>query len=229
MGQILAALDRHGLNERTLVIFTSDNGPWLSYGDHAGSAGPSARREGDDVWEGGVREPCVMRWTGKIPAGTTCTELAATIDILPTFAALAGAAVSSDRIIDGKDIRPLHLRRTRSEVSARSLLLLLEHRPGGDPQRALEAPFPAHVPQPEGERRHRRQAGPYVERTTAWPSTIWRMTSAKRRTSRRNISDVVARLEKLARGRPRRPGRLAHQVGRAKTSARRGNCDCRQR
>jgi arylsulfatase A-like enzyme len=106
VGQILAALDRHGLNERTLVIFASDNGPWLSYGDHAGSAGPLREGKGT-TWEGGVREPCVMRWTGKIPAGTTCTELAATIDILPTFAALAGAPVSTDRIIDGKDIRPL--------------------------------------------------------------------------------------------------------------------------
>jgi arylsulfatase A-like enzyme len=106
VGQILQALERHGLNERTLVIFTSDNGPWLSYGNHAGSAGPLREGKGT-VWEGGVREPCVMRWTGKIPAGTTCTELAATIDILPTFAALAGAPVPSDRIIDGKDIRPL--------------------------------------------------------------------------------------------------------------------------
>jgi arylsulfatase A len=106
VGQILAALDRHGLNERTLVVFASDNGPWLSYGDHAGSAGPLREGKGT-TWEGGVREPCVMRWTGKIPAGTVCTDLAATIDILPTFAALAGAALPSDRIIDGKDIRPL--------------------------------------------------------------------------------------------------------------------------
>jgi len=108
VGQILAALDRHGLNERTLVIFTSDNGPWLVYGDHAGSAGPLREGKGT-TWEGGVREPCVMRWTGKIPPGTTCSELAATIDILPTFAALAGVPVRSDRIIDGKDIRPLIL------------------------------------------------------------------------------------------------------------------------
>ncbi len=108
VGQILDALSRHHLNERTLVIFTSDNGPWLSYGDHAGTAGPLREGKGT-AWEGGVREPCVMRWTGHIPAGTTCTELAATIDILPTFAALAGASVPSDRIIDGKDIRPLIL------------------------------------------------------------------------------------------------------------------------
>jgi arylsulfatase A-like enzyme len=106
VGQILAALDRHGLNERTLVIVTSDNGPWLSYGDNGGSSGPLREGKGTS-WEGGVREPCVMRWTGRIPPGTVCTELAATIDVLPTFAALAGAEVPHDRIIDGKDIRPL--------------------------------------------------------------------------------------------------------------------------
>jgi arylsulfatase A len=106
VGQILAALDRHHLNERTLVLFASDNGPWLSYGDHAGSAGPLREGKGT-AWEGGVREPCIMRWTGKIPAGTTCNELAATIDILPTFAALAGATLPTDHIIDGKSIAPL--------------------------------------------------------------------------------------------------------------------------
>jgi arylsulfatase A len=105
VGQILSALERHGLSERTLVMFASDNGPWLSYGDHAGSAGPLREGKGT-TFEGGVREPCVMRWTGKIPPGTTCTELAATIDILPTFAALAGAPLPSKQI-DGLDIRPL--------------------------------------------------------------------------------------------------------------------------
>jgi arylsulfatase A len=64
VGQILAALDRHRLSERTLVIFASDNGPWLSYGDHAGSAGPLREGKGT-TWEGGVREPCVMRWTAR--------------------------------------------------------------------------------------------------------------------------------------------------------------------
>jgi arylsulfatase A len=105
VGEILAAIDRNGLSERTLILFASDNGPWLSYGDHAGSAGPL--REGKaTTFEGGVREPCVMRWTGKIPPGTTCTELVATIDILPTFAALSGAPLPKHSI-DGLDIRPL--------------------------------------------------------------------------------------------------------------------------
>ncbi|MCA8986460.1 MAG: sulfatase [Planctomycetaceae bacterium] len=105
VGQILAELKTQGLEENTLVIFTSDNGPWLSYGNHAGSAGPLREGKGTS-WEGGVREPCIMRWPGKIPAGTVCDELAATIDILPTIAALSGAPLP-DHTIDGLDIRPL--------------------------------------------------------------------------------------------------------------------------
>ena len=108
VGQILQTLRETGLDEKTLVIFTSDNGPWLSYGNHAGSAGPL--REGKaTAWEGGVRVPCVMRWPKVIPAGTTCNELAATIDILPTIASLSGMpwSGSSARPIDGLDIKRL--------------------------------------------------------------------------------------------------------------------------
>jgi arylsulfatase A-like enzyme len=106
VGQILGALARNKLDENTLVIFTSDNGPWLRYGDHGGSAGPL--REGKaTAFEGGVREPFIARWTGRIPAGKECAEPAMTIDLLPTFARLAGATVPSERIIDGKDIWPL--------------------------------------------------------------------------------------------------------------------------
>jgi arylsulfatase A-like enzyme len=106
VGQILDALKRNNLDDNTLVIFTSDNGPWLSYGDHAGSSG--GFREGKTTtFEGGVREPCVMRWPGKIPAGVEQRELACTIDLLPTFAKLIGAELPGDRIIDGRDIAPL--------------------------------------------------------------------------------------------------------------------------
>lgn len=105
VGQILAALKKHGLDERTLVIVTSDNGPWLSYGDHAGSAGPL--REGKlTTWDGGQREPCLMRWPGHIPAGSVCREPVMTIDVLPTVAKLAGAKLPADKI-DGLDIGPL--------------------------------------------------------------------------------------------------------------------------
>ncbi len=105
VGQILAALTRHDLDTNTLVIFTADNGPWLSYGDHAGSAGPLREGKGT-MFEGGCREPTLMRWPGKIPAGSDCNELASTIDILPTIAALIEADLPEHRI-DGKDIRPL--------------------------------------------------------------------------------------------------------------------------
>jgi arylsulfatase A len=106
VGQILDAIKRNGLDDNTFVMFTSDNGPWLTYGNHAGSAGPLREGKGT-MWEGGYREPCVMRWPGKIPPGTKCDELASTIDIFPTVAKLIGAQVSTDRKIDGKDIWPL--------------------------------------------------------------------------------------------------------------------------
>jgi len=105
VGQILAALERHDLSDNTLVIFTSDNGPWLSYGDHAGSAAPLREGKGT-MFEGGYRVPTLMRWPGTIPAGTSCDELASTIDILPTVARLIGAELPA-RKIDGLDIRPL--------------------------------------------------------------------------------------------------------------------------
>jgi len=105
VGEILAALARHGIDEQTLVVFTSDNGPWLSYGDHAGSALPLREGKGT-MWEGGYREPTLMRWPGRIPPATTCNQLAATIDVLPTVAALIGAELPSHEI-DGQDVSSL--------------------------------------------------------------------------------------------------------------------------
>lgn len=106
VGEILAALKRNGVDDRTLVIFTADNGPWLSYGDHAGSAGPLREGKGTE-FEGGVRESCLMRWPGKIPAGTVCDEPAMTIDVLPTVAKLLNVPLDPTRKIDGLDIGPL--------------------------------------------------------------------------------------------------------------------------
>jgi len=105
MGQIFEALRKHKLDENTMVIFTADNGPWLSYGDHAGSAGPLREGKGT-MFDGGCREPTIMWWPGKIPAGTVCNEPAMTIDILPTVAKLIGAELPKHEI-DGKDIWPL--------------------------------------------------------------------------------------------------------------------------
>jgi arylsulfatase A-like enzyme len=105
VGQILGSLKKNGIDEQTLVVFTSDNGPWLSYGEHAGSAGPLREGKGTS-WEGGIREPCLMRWPGKIPPGTECKEMAGTFDLFPTLAALSGAALPAAKI-DGMDIRKL--------------------------------------------------------------------------------------------------------------------------
>lgn len=103
VGEVLGALKRNGIDEQTLVFFTSDNGPWLPYGNHAGSAAPLREGKGT-TWEGGQRVPGIARWPGKIPAGKVCDELVTTMDLLPTLAKLAGADVPGDRKIDGHDI-----------------------------------------------------------------------------------------------------------------------------
>ncbi len=105
VGRILDVLRRHGLDDDTMVVFTSDNGPWLSYGDHAGSSGPLREGKGT-AWEGGVRVPFVARWPGHIPPGTVSREPAMTIDLLPTLAGIARAPLPP-KPIDGRDILPL--------------------------------------------------------------------------------------------------------------------------
>jgi arylsulfatase A-like enzyme len=105
VGEVLKTLEDNDLASNTLVIFTSDNGPWLSYGDHSGSAGQLREGKGT-VWEGGVRVPCIMRWPGKIPANSVCDEPAMTIDILPSVAHLIDAPLPPNRI-DGRNIWPL--------------------------------------------------------------------------------------------------------------------------
>lgn len=103
VGRILATLRSEGIDEDTLVVYTSDNGPWLSKKENGGCALPL--RDGKfSTYEGGMREPTVMRWPGKIPAGKECSEVCGTIDLLPTLAKLAGGKTPNDRVIDGKDI-----------------------------------------------------------------------------------------------------------------------------
>ena len=103
VGQVLQTLDSLGIAENTLVIFSSDNGPWLVMEDHGGDAG--ALREGKQyTFEGGMRVPTVARWPARIPAGQVYDELATQMDWLPTFAALTGAELPTDRPIDGRDL-----------------------------------------------------------------------------------------------------------------------------
>ncbi|MDO8542094.1 MAG: sulfatase [Opitutaceae bacterium] len=105
VGQVLETLKKNALGEKTIVIFTSDNGPWLSYGEHAGSAKPLREGKGT-AWEGGTRVPCIMRWPGKLPAGTSSDAMLMTIDLLPTLAKLIGAG-PVPLPIDGLDVWPL--------------------------------------------------------------------------------------------------------------------------
>ena len=100
VGEVLAALKKNGIDDKTLVIFTSDNGPWLSYGEHSGVAGPLREGKGTS-WEGGTRVPCIARWPGNVPANSTTNAMLMTIDILPTLAALAGAKLPEAKI-DGR-------------------------------------------------------------------------------------------------------------------------------
>ncbi len=116
IGRILDILDDLQLTDNTYFLFTSDNGPWLIKNkdhqdghlpsDHGGSAG--LLRSGKvSTWEGGVRVPTILYAPGRVPAGTTCDKIAATIDLLPTFAKLAGTQAPTDRVLDGIDIRHL--------------------------------------------------------------------------------------------------------------------------
>lgn len=105
VGQIMKTLEETGLDKNTLVIFTSDNGPWINYGNHAGSTG--GLREGKGTsFEGGQRVSCLMMWKGVIPEGMVCNNLISGIDILPTLAAITGAPLPKNKI-DGVNILPL--------------------------------------------------------------------------------------------------------------------------
>ncbi|WP_339925004.1 sulfatase [uncultured Cyclobacterium sp.] len=105
VGQVMQALRKNGLEENTLVIFTSDNGPWLSYGTHSGSTGIYKEGKGTS-WEGGIRVPAIMQWKGNIPKGKIQDKMAMTIDLLPTIAHITNAPLPQ-KLIDGKNIWPL--------------------------------------------------------------------------------------------------------------------------
>ncbi|MGA1013760.1 MAG: sulfatase [Limisphaerales bacterium] len=113
VGQILKALREGGMQENTLVFFTSDNGPWLTQGPAGGSAGLLHEGKGS-TWEGGMREPALAWWPGRIPAGTVSSELACTLDLLPTFLKLSGEQGSPKPSLDGYDMAPILFERRAS-------------------------------------------------------------------------------------------------------------------
>jgi arylsulfatase len=105
VGEISKALEKNNITDNTIFIFTTDNGPWLSYGNHAGSSG--GLREGKlTSFEGGQRVPFIIRWPGNVPKGTVCNKLACAIDLLPTLAAITDGKLSENKI-DGVDISSL--------------------------------------------------------------------------------------------------------------------------
>ena len=116
MGEVLKTLKELGLEENTLVIFTSDNGPWneKKIGDHGGSAYP-LRGNKTQTWEGGVRVPAIMQWKGKIPENVVSHELLTTMDFLPSLASLAKAELPSDLVLDGKDFQEVILENGASQ------------------------------------------------------------------------------------------------------------------
>lgn len=105
VGEINKALEANNIADNTIIIFTTDNGPWLNYGNHAGSAG--GLREGKTTsWEGGQRVPFIVKWPGKTPKGTVCNQLACAIDLLPTFAGIIDGKMPAKKI-DGVNITSL--------------------------------------------------------------------------------------------------------------------------
>jgi arylsulfatase A len=106
VGRVLDAIRAAGIDKNTFVFFTSDNGPWLIEGLAGGSAGLLREGKGS-TWEGGMRVPGIAWWPGHVPAGSTCHEIASTMDLFTTGVSWAGAKPPSDRPIDGYDITPL--------------------------------------------------------------------------------------------------------------------------
>jgi arylsulfatase A len=116
MGQILETLKDEGIDDNTMVVFTSDNGPWLDLPArmlaggvepwHAGSPGPLRGWKGN-TYEGGQRVPCIARWPGRIPAGQMTAELGSAMDLYTTIIETAGGRVPDDRVVDGRNLMPM--------------------------------------------------------------------------------------------------------------------------
>ncbi|MEM9828809.1 MAG: sulfatase-like hydrolase/transferase, partial [Planctomycetota bacterium] len=138
VASILDQLKASGIDNNTLVIFTSDNGPWSTFSYHGGSQGPLNGSKGTS-WEGGFRVPAIFRMPGKIPAGTTIRDMGCGLDLLPTIATLTGATLPADRVIDGVDLSRTLL---HGEPSARKQFVFYN---GRDVWAARQGPWKLHL------------------------------------------------------------------------------------
>jgi arylsulfatase len=143
VGRILDIIDELELDYKTYIIFTSDNGPWYSQGEHGGAAWPLRGAKGS-TWEGGLRVPCIMRSTGRIPAGKVCDEITTTMDLLPTIAALSGGEIPDDRVIDGMDISSL----IHGEIESFDIERIFYYYQVSHLQAVREGDWKLHLPRP---------------------------------------------------------------------------------
>ena len=218
VGQILQTLKQNGLDDNTLVIFTCDNGPWLSYGDHGGSALPLREGKGT-MWDGGCREPFIARWPGKIPPGSVCRETAATIDLLPTLAHLADAPLPKNKI-DGKNIWPL----LAGEKGAKTPHEAYYFYYGRQLQAVRSGKWKLHFPHGyrslKGEPGSGGIPGPYVQKKTGLALYDLRNDISEKHDVKDAHPDVVARLQKIGEqareelGDNKRKGKGVREVGR---------------
>lgn len=185
VGKVLDTLNELHLSDNTLVFFTSDNGPWLVKGTNAGTAGP-LRGGKMTTYEGGVREPTIAWWPGKIAAGTTCDAVAANFDFLPTFVKLAGGNIPTDNKIDGKDISPLLFGQTKESPHEAYYYFTVNQLQAvrSGPWKLAIAPRPNEVPA---------NSGPFKPRLYNLDQEIGEMTDVAA-----NHPDVVKRLQTLA-------------------------------
>jgi arylsulfatase len=201
VGRLLAVLSEAGIDADTLVFFTSDNGPWLNFGEHGGSAGPFREGKGT-TWEGGVRVPFLARWPGAIPKGVVSPALAANLDILPTLAEAAGARLPRAPI-DGQSLLPVLLGKSRE---ARASFLYFY----GDTLEAVRrGKWKLHLPHAsrtyEGQAKGRDGApGPTAQRQV--PLSLYDLDDdpGERRDVADRHPDVVAELRALAEAGRRR-------------------------
>lgn len=201
VGRVLDTLRELKLDSNTLVMFSSDNGPWLIKGADGGSAGPLRGGKGT-TWEGGVREPTIAWWPGRVAAGGVCDAIAGNIDFLPTFVSLAGGKVPADRKIDGKDISPLLL-----GLSKESPHEARWYYRGYDLQAVRVGPWKlAIAPQPEGHARGDAAVPASLEKPRLYNLET---DIGEREDVAAAHPDIVARLKTLA-------GRMAAELGSGK-------------